>query len=140
MLEFEYTNPEKEHQKLLERIKTLTEEDKSVWSWEGKPLYKIGHGHEFLNGFFVEYTTLDAIKVTQFVDGRWFCGGETYKYNKESDVFEHIKIEPVERKDIDWSELKFPEIKVAKPTTFAMDIQPVKPMQTPPKKKDESTS
>ena len=139
-MHIEYTNEEQEHKKLLERIKTLTEKDKSVWVWGGKPLYKIGHGHEFLNGFFVEYTTLDAIKVKQFVDGRWFCGAKEYKFNKETDEFTEIVIERKEPSKIDWDSFSFPcSIKVAA-HTIADELKPVRPMNAPNKKEDENTT
>jgi len=137
-MHLEYTNDEIEHKKLLERIKTLTDEDKSEWVWEGKSLYLLGRGHAFGRGFFVEYTTLDATIVRRFGD-RWFCNGEEYKFDEENNEFIEVVVEIQKPRKIDWDSFSFPcSIKIDS-CTIGDKLTPVQPMSGPKNKEDEKT-
>lgn len=126
-MKISYITEEDIKKERLERAVNLTEDELSKYKWNGKPLYKIGHGHSFGRGFYIEYLTKDAECVTQYHDS-WFNEGDEYKYNKETEIYEQVIIEKVEHKDIDFSNLNFPTVKNVKAKSIGMDLEPVKPI------------
>ena len=116
---------------LQQTIKGLTDNDKTNFVWDGKPLYKIDHGHCFGRGFYIKYTTLDAIVVIQY-GSRWFCNDDEYRYDKETGIYDKVIIEKVETNDIDFNEVigSFPVVKSVSSKSISDDLIPIKPIDT----------
>ena len=59
---------------------TLTEDQKTEFSFNEETLYYIGSGHSFLMGFFKEYITKSGIRAIEYGNNIWLIGGNYYDY------------------------------------------------------------
>lgn len=108
---------------LDEKIANLKEDQKSKFEFEDHPFYKIGHGHCFGRGFYVEYVTKSGIHAYQF-GSVWHINGDTYDYiDEEYAKRPTLKPSP----PIDLSKITFPVVAQVAAKTIGLDIVPVIP-------------
>ncbi len=76
---------------------TLTEDQKTDFSFNDEDLYYVGGGHSFLMGFFKEYITKSGITAIEYGNNRWrICGNYYYYLNdkfimrKAPEINQHI--------------------------------------------------
>lgn len=122
---FTYITDEDVKRETLKLVDNISEEDKSIFVFNGEILYKTkGHGHNFVYGFYQEYITKSGIRATQYLSGLWIIGNEQYIYKNDnfkllpkSEVNENLSLE----------NLSFPVIKNIQAKTISSDIISVKP-------------
>ena len=120
-----YTTEEDTKNETKKLISQITEDKISIFSFKGESLYKTGHGHNFVYGFYVEYITKTGIRATQYVSGLWNIGADDYRFNEG----EFVLIPKAESHPIDWDTLSFPVVKQVSAKTIANDLQSIKPKQ-----------
>lgn len=82
---FVYQTEEDVKNERLKIIPELTEEQISEFVFNSENLYKIGTGHSFGQGFYVEYITKSGIVARNF-HGEWFINDDSYNYINNSFV------------------------------------------------------
>jgi len=120
---FVYVTEEDAKKELQEKIDNLTEDKKSEYQFEGQDLYKIGSGHDFVFGWYVEYVTKKGLQATMFHSGLWRIGGDDYDFKDN----QFIKRPEGEHTPIDFSAIQFPIVKNVNAKTIADDIKGVEP-------------
>ena len=139
----EHLYPEDVRRQNLAAAASVTEEQRSEFIFNGEPLYQLGRGHAFLNGFFTEYITKSGIAARRYDSGKWEIGGDSYEFADGAFVLisrkEHTPPTP-EKMMESWNPVPFPIVKSVADQVIGIDLMPVKPMQVVPykdEKKDE---
>lgn len=108
LFHFEYKTDEDVKRENQELAKSVTEDKKSEYVFNGEDLYYIGVGHAFLYGFFNEYLTKSGIKAWQYHSGWWSIGNDRYDYIDG----EFVLVPPTPPSEpIDWASIQFPKVK-----------------------------
>ena len=108
-MDLEIINEEEIQKRKNKIIASLTEKQKSQFTFKQQALYKIGNGHDFLNGFYREYVTKTGIEAKQYAD-RWNIDSNEY-------IFKNNEFVLIERKQssknttTDFTNISFPMVK-----------------------------
>lgn len=105
---------------IQKQISELTEEQKTEFVFNGQPLYKLGRGHDFLYGFFIEYITKNGIKARCYDSNIWNIENNNYDYIN-SVFIERVKKER-NNKPMDFNNVLFPKIKKISSRTLSEDL------------------
>jgi hypothetical protein len=124
LFHFVVVTEEDAKRELQEKISNLTEDKKSDFKFKGEYFYEIGAGHDFIHGWFLEYTTKSGIKATDY-ERYWVIGGNDYEL--KDNVF--IELPKVKHTPVDWSSVTFPVIKNVQAKTIGEDLTPIKPKE-----------
>ena len=108
-LHFIYKTHEDLKMENQEKSKSVNEDDKSDFIFNGEPFYLIGRGHSFGLGFYEEYITKSAIVGHRYPSGNWLIDSDDYGYVNNEFVL--IQKQPHQEKPFDESSFNFPMVK-----------------------------
>lgn len=139
----EHLYPEDVKRQNLAAAARVTEEQRSEFIFNGEPLYQLGRGHSFLNGFYTSYITRSGIAAERYDSGKWDIDGDSYEFVDGAFVLiprkEHTTPTPEQMME-SWNSVPFPIVKSVADQVIGIDLMPVKPMQVvtyKDEKKDE---
>lgn len=139
----EHLYPEDVKQQNLAAAASVTEEQRSEFIFNGEPLYQLGRGHDFLNGFFTKYITESGIAARRYASGKWEIDGDSYEFVDGAFVLiprkERTTPTPEQMME-SWNSVPFPIVKSLAAQVIGIDLMPVKPTQVvtyKDEKKDE---
>ncbi len=101
----------------------LTEDHKTKFSFNDQDLYVVGHGHDFLYGYFIKFLTKTGIEARRYILGLWVIDGENYEYIENS----FVKCPKLEKNVNNISDINLPIIKKIFSETVSKNLISITP-------------
>jgi hypothetical protein len=122
---FVYKTEEDTKRENQEKSKSVNEDNKSDFVFNGEPFYYIGRGHSFGFGFYEEYITKSAIEGCRYASGNWIINADRYEYVDNEFVL--IQKKPRQEKPLDESSFNFPMVKEISSKSLSDELSSVQP-------------
>ncbi len=124
---FVYKTEEDVKRENQEKAKSVNEDKKSEFIFNGETFYLIGRGHSFVFGFYEEYITKSAIIGQKYISGKWLIDSDDYEYVNNEFVL--IQKQPYQKKPLDESSFNFPTVKQVSTVLLSDELSSIQPIK-----------
>jgi hypothetical protein len=122
---FVYKTEEDVKRENQEKSKSVNEDSKSDFVFNGEFFYYIGRGHSFGFGFHEEYITKSAIVGYRYASGNWIINSNSYEHIDNEFVL--IQKKPRQENPLNESSLNFPMVKQVSTVLLSGQLISVQP-------------